>query len=144
MMNNQLNTTVLLVALLAVAGANCAVAQQPPAKSAADKKAPANATPEKKAPGQALMEKKQYDAYDPSKRLRNSMQACMRDEDYAGAYCAKKCKAGYQMEVRGNFATCRSLTPLPPGVFPGPRSKESGTQQKLPPQPYRPPLKNAG
>lgn len=122
----KLNTA-LLAALFAVAGAHFAYAQQPAAK-----KPVAKTTPEKKAPGQALMEKQQYDAYDPSKRLRNSYQACMRDEFAIGAYCAKKCQPGYQMESKGNQVTCRSQTPLPPGVMPGPRRKEVGTQAELP------------
>jgi hypothetical protein len=129
--NCKLNRA-LLAALLAVAGAQCAMAQQPAAKSSPDKK-----SPEKKAPGQALLEKQQFDAYIPSKWLRNSYQACMKDEVTVGAYCAKKCQAGYQMESKGNFATCRSLTPLPPGVMPGPRREQTGIQPELP-KPIKP------
>jgi hypothetical protein len=132
MLNNKLST-VLFVVMIAAAGANFAVAQQP-----------GKATPEKKAPGQALMEKQRFDEYEPSKRRRNSRQVCMKDELDVGAYCAKKCQTGYQMDIKGNFATCRSLTPLPPGVFPGVRRKEVGFQPKLPPPAVRPPRTGPG
>jgi hypothetical protein len=120
-MNSQLKTA-LIAAFIAAIGMDFALAQQSPAKS----------PPAKSAPGQALKEQRQFDAYDPSKRLRNSRQSCMRDEEHVGAYCAKKCQPGYQMEIKDNFATCRSLTPLPPGVMPGPRHKETGIQPEPP------------
>ncbi len=123
----------LTAALIAAAG--CAVAQQP-----AEKKAPAKPAPEKKAPaGKALTDKPQYDAYEPSKRLRARRLACMNDEVSIDAWCAKKCRAGYQMEFSGKRVTCRSLTPLPPGVFPGPVRKQTGVQPALPPLKNPPP-----
>jgi hypothetical protein len=114
-MQRQLST-ILAAALLAAAGV---VFAQP----ATEKKAP---------PGKALMDKPQFDVYEPSKRLRTRRQACMNDEVEVDAWCAKKCQTGYQMEFSGNQAKCRSLTPLPPGVFPGPARKQTGVQPKLP------------
>ena len=133
-MQRQLST-ILAAARLAAAG--CVFAQQAP-----EKKAPAKSTPEKSAPGKALMDKPQFDVYEPSKRLRTRRQACMNDEVEVDAWCAKKCQTGYQMEFSGNQAKCRSLTPLPPGVFPGPARKQTGVQPKLPqpndPSPRKP------
>ena len=128
-MNIRKLQTGLLAALLVAATTGYAVAQQPPAKSTPEKKAPAK----KDTTGKALTEKLQYDAYEPSKRIRTGRQMCMQDEVSIDAWCAKKCKTGYQMEFSGKQAKCRAQTPLPPGVFPGPVQQQTGSQPRLPP-----------
>ena len=116
----------LAAAICAVAWTGLAIAQQPAGKPVA----------------KTLQDKPIYDVYEPSQRLRTRRQECMRDEDAMGAYCAKKCQAGYQMEISGKNARCRAVEPLPPGAAPGPVRKEIGTQPALPkpdkPRPQQP------
>ena len=141
-MNRHMLIPVLLAAgIYAVACTGPAVAQQPAAKTQSDNKSSANVLPGKPA-AKALEDKPVYDIYEPSQRLRTRRQECVGDEEPMGAYCAKKCQTGYQMEINGKYARCRALKPLPPGSLPSPIRKEIGTQPKLPepakPQPRQP------
>jgi hypothetical protein len=88
---------------------------------------------------QPPQEKKYFDVYEPSQRQRTRRSGCLKDEEYYGAYCVKKCKAGYELVVGSKPAKCRSLTPLPVGQLPGPVRRETGTQP-LPPRPPMAPI----
>ena len=141
MNRHSLILALLAAGICAASWAGIAVAQQPPAIAQSDNKASANVPPGKPV-AKAPQDKPVYDIYEPSQRLRTRRQECMQDEEPMGAYCAKKCQAGYQMEISGKNARCRSLKPLPPGTLPGPIRQEIGTQPKLPepakPQPRQP------
>ena len=121
----------LAAGLAAAAWTGCAHAQQSAGNAQQGNESSGNVVPGKPA-GKGLPDKPVYDIYEPSQRLRTRRQECMRDEEPMGAYCAKKCQAGYQMEISGKNARCRSINPLPPGSLPGPVRKEIGTQPKLP------------
>lgn len=79
----------------------------------------------------AAKEKLYYDTYEPVQRLRLRRETCGRAEQAVGAFCVKACQRGY-VAVAGKPVRCRSLTPLPPGHFPGPVRKEMNV---LPPRP---------
>jgi hypothetical protein len=72
-----------------------------------------------------------YDMYEPSQRLHTRRQGCLRDEEMLGAYCVKKCDAGYQMQTAGKQVRCRAVKPLPPGSPQPPMRKQIG-QQAIP------------
>ena len=73
-----------------------------------------------------------YDHYEPSRRQRIRRESCMRDEDDAGAFCAKRCDTGYRLVPGSKPPLCRSVKPLPPGQKPGPVRRQVSSE------PYKP------
>ena len=60
-----------------------------------------------------------YDHYQASHRQRLRRETCMRDEDFIGKYCVKKCEKGYVTDNPTQVPRdCRSEKPLPEGQLP--------------------------
>lgn len=72
------------------------------------------------APGQKMVSR-----YEPSQRLRSAIDTCHKDEVMNGAWCVKKCQAGFLLDTKSHPPVCFTTqvggaryVPPPPGWEP--------------------------
>lgn len=49
--------------------------------------------------------------YEPGKRQRTALDTCLKDEQMDGAWCVKKCQAGFRPDKSGRATRCVGTRP---------------------------------